>query len=55
MERMKAETSAFIAPYVVACYDESRFCDLVLVCDGNRDGFISRVTNSDMKFDFTKV
>ena len=43
MERMKAETSAFIAPYVVACYDESRFCDLVLVCDGNRDGFISRV------------
>ena len=36
MERIKAKTSAFIAPYVVSCYDESRFCDLLLVCEGNR-------------------
>lgn len=35
-ERVKSKTSAFIAPYIVACYDESRFCDLVLVCEGNR-------------------
>ena len=39
MERIKAKTSDFIAPYVVSCYDESRFCDLILVCEGNRDGF----------------
>ena len=37
MERIKAKTSDFIAPYVVSCYDETRFCDLVLVCEGNRD------------------
>ena len=43
MERIKVKTSSFIASYAIACYDESRFCDLVLVCDGNRDGLISRV------------
>ena len=28
--------STFIAPYIVACYDDSLFCDLKFICAGNR-------------------